>query len=956
MSAIPQNATMQDSGPYLEAAESSARTEARIRAAWIAAARWCAIAAMVVADIVLIGWAFGVPALTRLLPGFAAMAQSTAIGFLAAGAALLFTVEGIDHTLLRVMAGRAGPALALAAAGVGAFVLWRHAVDGEIPPHGGDSPVAMMAPVTALGLTVLGLSLAGQSAGGQRPQLLAQAGLLAVVVMGMVPLAGYTYAVEVLYQVPGFRPMALHTATLFVVLGLGGLLARPDRHLTATLSSGHTGGRMARMLLPWVFMLPLVAGALILLGQSAGRYGTEFGLALMIVTMSALLVALIWTSARSLNATDTARERSDLAVLASEQRYRRLVRVLPVAIYTANQQGEITLCNDALSELQGRTVAIGEKSPRIEPSSCDTEGSRTGADGCSDSPMTVAAPRGDQTYRGEVSVERPDGSRRTALFYSHYLHGPAGEGPELLNILVDITDRKQAEQRIERLNRVYALLSGVNATIVRTHDRQRLIETVCRIAVETGRFPMACIGVIPPGCESFRHAASARRGEEHGATAESALEELALHWRDESAAALLQGGMPVIRNDIANDPRPMPRRAEALARGYRSSIDLPLVVAGRTVGIFLLYGGEPDVFDEAEVRLLMEMAGDVSFALDYIDKKEKAQYLAFYDQLTELPNLRLFEERLGQFLRSAKRGHSQVGLLVVDIARFKNINDTLGRRAGDELLRQVAQRLVNRGAEKENLARIGPDRFAAVIPGLRNPLDLMRTMQRWITQAFTEKFSVGNDQLSVRATGGIALFPADARDVHTLLQHAETALKTAKRRGEAWLFYTPAMNDTSSSAFTLENELRDALDNNEYLLHYQPKVDLAHGGVTGIEALLRWRSPRRGLVPPVAFIPVLEETGMILDVGRWVTEQAARDYRRWRSSGVAAPLVSVNVSPRQLRARDFVKQVEKATRSGGPPIPIDLEITESLLMENMEYSAHTLRALKLAGLACPGFG
>src|SRR5207253_3066110 len=345
-------------------------------------------------------------------------------------------------------------------------------------------------------------------------------------------------------------------------------------------------------------------------------------------------------------------------------------------------------------------------------------------------------------------------------------------------------------------------------------------------------------------------------------------------------------------DDMTQDPR-IQLRAEAAEHGFRSLVILPLMVEKEAVGVLALYAGEVAFFDDEEMKLLLELAGDISFALEHIAKTEKLDYLAYYDELTGLANRTLFQEHLEQFLHTAEREQHKLALLIFDVERFKSINDTLGRQAGDALLKQLAERMVKSRSDPTQLARLGADHFALVLPRVRSDEELARRIENRLQELFGEPFRVADSEVSISAKLGIALFPQDARDGETLFKNAEAALKKAKAAGERYLFYTQEMTKRVAEQLTLENKLRRALDNEEFVLHYQPKVELEQRAIVGVEALIRWQSPELGLVPPMKFIPLMEETGLILPVGAWALRRAALDHKAWVAAGFTAPRVAV---------------------------------------------------------------
>jgi diguanylate cyclase (GGDEF)-like protein/PAS domain S-box-containing protein len=333
------------------------------------------------------------------------------------------------------------------------------------------------------------------------------------------------------------------------------------------------------------------------------------------------------------------------------------------------------------------------------------------------------------------------------------------------------------------------------------------------------------------------------------------------------------------------------------------------------------------------------------------EQQERIAYLSHYDSLTGLPNRELFRERITQLLNSARRSGQQVAVALGDVRRFRRINETLGRDAGDTVLRESALRLKQVWPEPETLARVGGATFAGAISRISDPAAVIHSLDKVAQEAFHAPFEVAGHEVQVALTSGIAVFPNDGDDVDTLLTNAETALLRAKAQRERYLFYQPQMNAHVAQLLTLESQLQRALEQEQFVLHYQPKIASATGRVTGVEALIRWQHPGSGLVPPVQFIRVLEETGLILEVGRWAIRKALVDARRWRSAGGEPLRVAVNVSAIQLQQRDFVQAVGAAIAElGGDCCPLDLEITESLLMHDIHANIQKLTALNSMGV------
>ena len=522
----------------------------------------------------------------------------------------------------------------------------------------------------------------------------------------------------------------------------------------------------------------------------------------------------------------------------------------------------------------------------------------------------------------------------------------------LLELAGDIAfaiDHIEAAAKLGRMTRVNAMLSGINSAIVRIRERRELFEEACRIAVEEGGLAMAWIGIVDRAAQKIVPVASA--GANAGFLADPRRWLSLIDDSPGPSVIAVRDRQPVVVDEVDSDPRMQGRRAH-LDPGVRSLVILPLLVAGEPVAVFGLHAIEPGYFDEKEMTLLRELGANVAFAVDHIDKQERLDYLAYYDPLTGLANRGLFLERVAQFMRGAAGEGHQLALFLFDLERFKSINDSLGRAAGDALLQQVAQWLTRNLGDANLFARVDADHFAIVLPQVKQQGDVARLVEKSMAALLEHPFQLNDAVFRITAKVGVALFPQDGADADTLFKNAEAALKKAKARGDRYLFFTQKMTETVAGKLTLENQLRRALDQEEYVLHYQPKVSLVSGKLTGVEALIRWNDPATGLVPPGKFIPILEETGLIYDVGRWALRKAISDHLRWISAGLPAMRIAVNVSPLQLRNRGFVDEIRQAIGIDAPaPAGLELEITESLIMEDVKHNIASLQAIRALGVS-----
>jgi diguanylate cyclase (GGDEF)-like protein/PAS domain S-box-containing protein len=363
---------------------------------------------------------------------------------------------------------------------------------------------------------------------------------------------------------------------------------------------------------------------------------------------------------------------------------------------------------------------------------------------------------------------------------------------------------------------------------------------------------------------------------------------------------------------------------------------------------------------ENEIRRLNKILEQRAERLEAIneEKQEALNYLSLFDTLTGLPNRQLFLERATQSLQSVARTGAKLAVVVVDIRRLGMINDSFGTCGGDQALKLIAERLSHDTAA--TCARIGSNTFAMTLLNLSEDGQVAAALNRHVLAPFRRPFLIADQELTVSIRCGVALFPNDGEAMDQLIGNAEAALKKAKLSNNEYLFYTPDLNARVSEQLILESQLHKAIANQEFVLHYQPKVAAGSSKLIGFEALLRWRSPDRGMVTPIDFIPLLEETGMILEVGRWVLQQAAADYREWRNMGLKLVPIAVNISVTQLRQADFAEAIASAVSgmNGEEAAAIDLEITESVLMEDIDRTIPSLQKLRDAGfhIAIDDFG
>jgi diguanylate cyclase len=326
-------------------------------------------------------------------------------------------------------------------------------------------------------------------------------------------------------------------------------------------------------------------------------------------------------------------------------------------------------------------------------------------------------------------------------------------------------------------------------------------------------------------------------------------------------------------------------------------------------------------------------------------------HLAQYDFLTDLPNRMLLNDRLSQAIRAALRDQQKLAVLFLDIDRFKHVNDSLGRLIGDKLLLSIAACLVASVRNSDTVSRQGGDEFVVLLSSIAHAEDAARSVQRILTRAGLPH-NVEQHSVQITLSAGIAIYPDDASDAETLVKNADIAMLTAKDNGRnTFQFFKPSMNERALERQSLESGLRHALDRSEFVLHYQPKLDLVTETLTGAEALIRWLKPTEGILSPKDFIPIAEQSGYIVPIGRWVLREACLQRQRWLDAKLAPIPVAINISAVELRSKNFVEHVRAILEETGlEPGYLELELTETALMQDHQATIAVLRALKDMGI------
>jgi len=407
-----------------------------------------------------------------------------------------------------------------------------------------------------------------------------------------------------------------------------------------------------------------------------------------------------------------------------------------------------------------------------------------------------------------------------------------------------------------------------------------------------------------------------------------------LRGRDENLPIVIEGDVPHYLAPLAD-------------AGMVRAISLPLWINKVLVGLLLLGHRTADTGESENVAFVRQLADQAAVALANVRRVEENRILAYYDSLTGLPNRLLFMEHLKQSLRRAQRDGHRVAICLLDLDEFKQINDTLGHNLGDQLLKVIAQRLTDR-LRSGSVARIGGDEFAFCLTDFSGVDSPARVTQGLLSE-ITRPYTLGEQEVFITASVGIAIYPADGQALETIIKNADTAMYHAKREGRNnYQFYTPSMNATAVHRLAMETALRKAIELDQLRAFYQPVVDIQTREILGAEALLRWVHPEFGMVPPSEFIPLAEESGLIIDIGEWVLREACAQAKAWHDCGHQLFSISVNVSSRQFKDGAFLDTVSRALSDTGlSPQTLTLELTESLLLD---VEAVTITLGRLRGL------
>jgi diguanylate cyclase (GGDEF)-like protein/PAS domain S-box-containing protein len=551
---------------------------------------------------------------------------------------------------------------------------------------------------------------------------------------------------------------------------------------------------------------------------------------------------------------------------------------------------------------------------------------------------------GGEKWSEEYRFRREDGSYAHVLDRGHAIRDETGRAVRLIGAMADISSRKQDEERIHHQALQQRLIAEFGQQALASTDLDDVLGRAVELVSVTLKADYCNVLELEPEEKQLLYKAAA------GWPAEWIGQRRVMVRPGSRSEFVLTRREPLITKDYERETRFPPSPLAEL--GVRSGIEVPIFGTAGTFGMLTAHAREARRFSHDDVSFLQSVANILAVAIERKNAEDRLAHLARFDALTGLPNRYLFRFRLLQTMAQARRSGQPMAVLFIDLDHFKLVNDTQGHSAGDKLLKEAADRLVQCVRSGDTVGRFGGDEFGAIVSELARPGDADLVAQK-ILATLSRPFHLEGHETYVTASIGITVFPVDGDNPETLVMNADTAMYRSKEQGRnTYQYFTREMNERAIARVQMEAALRRAIERREFLLHYQPKVDLASRRICGFEALLRWQHPDKGLVHPGDFVSVLEDTGLIVRVGEFVLRNVCEQIQAWRSSGIEVRPVTVNVSARQFQQKDFEAVVRSVIRDTGVDASlVQFELTESLLMSDPASAAHTLRGLKASGVS-----
>jgi diguanylate cyclase (GGDEF)-like protein/PAS domain S-box-containing protein len=685
----------------------------------------------------------------------------------------------------------------------------------------------------------------------------------------------------------------------------------------------------------------LYYGAREALGAESDRWlpwGAFAGGLLVTLLLFGLIRSLASAGRKAIELADRITEdlrKSEETLRATNDQLQLLIQSSPLAIYTRDRNGLLTTWNPAAERMYGwkSSEVLGKPLPSVPGEQREESDS-----------LRRRLLAGESFIKFQGRRLRADG---TPIYIDASL-GPlrddSGTASGIIAVAADITERMRAELQQAMEHKVTRLLSEAETLEEVMPD---IIRTVCEA------LGCAC-GARRNWDEAEQKIVCAETWQEPSPEIEAFLDlSRGARALPKSAGGLLRrvlaSGEPTWITDVTEDPS-FRRGPEAAKAGLRGAFAFPIRFGHETLGIMEFFSRGSSAPDELLVQSTRSIGSQIGQFMARKQAEARVRRLAHYDELTGLPNRSMFHQRVGRALARARRRGRQLAILFIDLDRFKNINDTLGHDAGDRVLDEIAARLRGCLRETDTVGRLGGDEFVVLIEEVADPAEVALVAQKVLAEV-ARPIALGAQEVHITASIGISTYPADSEDMQGLMKNADIAMYRAKEQGKNnYQFYSAQMNVHTLERLAMESDLRRALERDEFVLHYQPKIDLANSAIGGMEALLRWRHPVRGLVQPAHFIPLAEETGLIVPIGQWVLRTACAQTKAWQARGLQLR-VAVNLSARQFSQESLLADVAGVLAETGLAAPmLELEITESMVMRNPAHAVALLDSLKAMGV------
>jgi diguanylate cyclase (GGDEF)-like protein/PAS domain S-box-containing protein len=901
-----------------------AQSDTRILKALRIYCRVAALAAGVLGCVVIFGSIFHIQVLMSVAPGLVTMKVNTALSLAFSATSLWLLLPAPGHSTRQTIA-RALAALVLlvALATLSEYIFgWNLGIDQLLIPesvlsHGTSSP-GRMSPASSSAFLTIALALLLLDRKSPRGNTLAQVLSLWSALMGILAATGYAYHASILSRILLYTQVALHTAAGLLLLSTAIFVARPKDGIACDLTGEGTGSVMARQLLPAVFFVPILLGRISLQGQFEGFYGKELRLALYATSTVIVFAILVWLSARKMNGEYERRSAAEVSI-----RELNVGLELRVAERTESLKQQTAVLGEqaALLDLAHDAIVVCDMANRIVfwSRGAQTMYGWTAQQAVGRFIYELLLTEFEQSveqidahllreghWDGEAIHYTRDGIRLNIATRWALKRDAQGKPSRVLGINSDITEQKRSEDALFlEKERAQVTLNSIGDAVISTNIQGRI---------------------------SFLNSVA----------------EKMTGWSIQEAADRPMAEVFRIMDATSRETTPDPMD---LAIVQNRTMSLPL-------NCLLIQRNGTEIPIEDSVSPIHNREGKpIGAVIVFRDVSEaramtqRMTHSAQHDFLTGLPNRMLLNDRVNQAIGLAPRRGKKVAVLFLDLDGFKHINDSLGHPVGDKLLQSIAKRLVECVRGSDTVSRQGGDEFVVLLAEMAQAEDAAITARRML-QAVAQPHSIDQHDLHVSTSIGVSVYPDDGMNAETLIKNADTAMYQAKEHGrQSYQFFKPAMNVRAVERQSIEENLRRALERNEFTLNYQPKINLTSGEISGAEALLRWTHPVRGMIPPGRFIPVAEDSGLILSIGRWALGEACRQARKWMDAGLPLPGIAANISAIEFRDEEFLAGVFAILNETNlDPKLLELELTESVLMKHPESTESVLKALRAKGV------